>query len=66
MENGEVVYDANNNIVYKPHESYEGLFVDGLTNYNSGMDHGGSPIWEIDIEGDAMGYGSYTLLNNLV
>lgn len=55
-------------LVYRPHEEYEGLFVDGLTNYNAAIDGKGidSPISEISFDGDALGYGSYIILKNLV
>ncbi len=55
-------------LVYRPHEEYEGLFVDGLTNYDAAIDGKGidSPIAEISLDGDALGYGSYTILKNLV
>lgn len=56
------------NLVYKNPSTYEGLYVAGLTDYIDSIENRGqgSPIEEIDIEGDAMGYDSYTLLNNLV
>ena len=59
---------VNNNLVYKNSSTYEGLYVEGLTDYVDSIETRGlgSPITEIDIEGDAMGYDSYTLLNNLV
>ena len=53
-------------LVYRPHEEYEGLFIDGVTNYTSALNGQGSPIGEISFEGDALGYGSYTILKNVV
>jgi len=58
----------DNNLIYRDSTTYEGLYVAGLTDYDpiSGSRSQGSPITEIDFEGDAMGYDSYTILNNLV
>ena len=58
----------DNNLIYRDPTTYEGLYVAGLTDYDpiSGPRSQGSPITEIDFEGDAMGYDSYTILNNLV
>lgn len=49
-------------------EEYEGLFVDGITNYNPSDEtmQGDSNIAELDFEGDALGYGSYVILENTV
>ena len=57
---------GKNELVYRPHESYEGLFVDGVTNYTPNLAGTGSPITEISFDGDALGYGSYTILKNIV
>lgn len=57
---------VNGELVYKPHEQYEGLFVDGITNYLPSMAETGSLITELSFEGDALGYGSYTILKNTV
>ena len=57
---------VNGTLVYRPHESYEGLFVDGVTNYTDAMAGTGSLITELSFEGDALGYGSYTILKNVV
>lgn len=60
-----VVAEMENGVLtYKPHADYEGLFVDGITNYD-GVSKG-SLITEISFDGDALGYGSYTILKNLV
>ena len=53
-------------LVYRPHEEYEGLFVDGVTNYTDAMAGTGSLITEVSFDGDALGYGSYTILKNIV
>ena len=55
-----------NNLVYKDPSVYEGLFIDGLTNYTPAMNGQGSPISTIDFEGVNMGYDSYTILKDLV
>ena len=49
-------------------EEYSGLFVDGITNYNPSDEtmYGDSNIAELDFEGDALGYGSYVILENTV
>ena len=52
--------------VYRNPETYEGLFIDGITNYNSTMEGQGSAVNEISFEGDALGYGSYQILYNTV
>lgn len=59
---------VNGDLVYRNASTYEGLYVAGLTDYDSvsGTRGQGSLITEIDFEGDAMGYDSYTILNNLV
>lgn len=62
----QVAYMDNGVLTYYPHESYEGLFVDGVTNYTDAMAGQGSPITELSFEGDALGYGSYTILKNVV
>ena len=56
----------NGELVYRPHEEYEGLFVDGVTNYTNEMAGQGSLIEELSFEGDALGYGSYIILKNVV
>ena len=53
-------------LVYRPHEEYEGLYVEGLTDYNGSTAGLGSAIGEISFSGDALGYDSYTILKNLV
>ena len=59
---------VGDNLVYKDSSEYEGLYVAGVTDYVDSIENRGkgSPVTEIDMEGDAMGYDSYTLLNNLV
>ena len=59
---------VNGNLVYRNHETYEGLYVAGVTDYVDSLSNRGTgcPVNEIDMEGDAMGYDSYTILNNLV
>lgn len=52
--------------VYADRSTYEGLFIDGVTNYTNSMAGGGSFISEISFDGDALGYGSYEILNNVV
>ena len=62
-----VDYDATNNLAtYRDPSTYEGLFVDGLTNYTPSMNGQGSPIQELSFEGDALGYGSYEILKAAV
>lgn len=51
-------------LVYRPHEEYEGLFVDGITNYDGVST--GTPVSELSFDGDALGYGSYIILRNTV
>lgn len=68
MNGNQAAYDQNGNLIYKPHASYEGLYIAGVTDYVDSLENRGqgSPVTEIDIEGDALGYGSYIILNNLV
>lgn len=51
---------------YKDHSTYEGLFVDGITNYTPSMQGTNTPINELSFEGDALGYDSYKILYNTV
>lgn len=55
-------------LVYRDASTYEGLYIAGVTDYqDSEQNRGkGSPVNEIDIEGDAMGYDSYKILRNVV
>jgi len=54
------VWNETGVVQYRPHEEYEGLFIDSVTNYNAEAQHGnGSAVIEISIEGDNLGYGSY-------
>lgn len=59
---------VDGDLIYEDHETYEGLYIEGLTDYDpiSGSKGLGSNVSEIDIEGDSMRYDSYTILNNLV
>lgn len=59
---------VDDELVYRDSETYEGLYIEGVTDYqDSPQKRGqGSPVNEIDIEGDAMGYDSYKILNNVV
>ena len=56
----------NGVLTYRPHEEYEGLYVKNVTDYTSAMNGQGSPIVELSFDGDALGYGSYTILKNVV
>jgi len=51
--------------VYRDKETYKGLYVEGLTDYDSSKAGTGSLINTIDFEGDALGYDSYEILQNL-
>ena len=57
---------VNGTLVYRPHEQYEGLYIEGVTDYVPSMAGQGSIINEVSFEGDALGYGSYTILKNIV
>ena len=53
------------------HATYEGLYIQDTTDYTitdttTLRDANGSPIAVIDFEGDALGYGSYKILENVV
>lgn len=64
-----VVLDMVENVkVPRDIDEYAGLFVDGITNYDAEDVNmqGDSNITELDFEGDALGYGSYVILNNTV
>lgn len=56
----------NGVLTYRPHEEYEGLYVKNVTDYTPAMAGQGSPIEELSFDGDALGYGSYTILKNVV
>lgn len=55
----------NNDNSYKNHEDYEGLYIEGLTDYQDSMAGRGSLINAVKFQGDALGYGSYEILRNL-
>ncbi len=59
---------VNDELIYNDPSSYEGLYIAGVTDYVDSLENRGtgSPVNEIDIEGDAMGYDSYKILNNVV
>ena len=57
---------VNDELVYRDHASYEGLFVDGITNYNENNQGTGSSIVLLRFEEDNMGYDSYKILYNTV
>jgi len=50
---------------YKDHEEYEGLYIEGVTDYEDSMAGRGSLINAVKFQGDALGYGSYEILRNL-
>jgi len=58
--------DTIGTMTYKDESEYEGLFIDGITNYVPTMAGTGSIIEEISFDGDALGYGSYEILRNTV
>ena len=55
-------------MTYRDPATYEGLFIDGVTNYQAGWVEGDNDtkITEISFDGDALGYGSYEILHNVV
>lgn len=53
-------------LVYRNEDTYAGLYVQGLTDYTTGAAVKASELGEIEFEGDALGYGSYTILKNAV
>ena len=58
--------DQIGTMTYRNEADYEGLFIDGVTNYTDAEAGTGSPITEVSFEGDALGYGSYEILRNIV
>ena len=63
-----VIVDDNGDgtYTYRDPSTYEGLYIEGVTDYTDDMAGQGSPITEISFDGDALGYGSYTILDNVV
>ena len=60
-DNGDGTYS------YKDESEYEGLYIEGVTDYQYGVDTAnGSNIGIIDFEGDALGYDSYEILRNVI
>ena len=57
---------VNGELVYRNEDTYAGLYVQGLTDYTSESAVKATALGEIELEGDAMGYDSYTLLKNAV
>ena len=58
LENGEAVYADP--------ASYRGLYLENVTDYSNDKANSGHPMTSLVIEGGGLGYGSYTILNNLV
>ena len=68
-ENGNATYDSEDRSkrpIYKDRSEYDGLYVEGLTDYNPVNAGTGSPIAVLEFEGDALGYDSYEILKNAV
>ena len=62
-----VILDMVNGVATpRNHASYEGLFIDGITNYTPSMAGTDYTLTEIQFDGDALGYDSYKVLYNAV
>lgn len=57
---------SNIEVEYSPADSYRGLYLENITDYNSSLASTGHNISTLVIEGGKLGYGSYTILDNLV
>ena len=57
---------VNGELVYQPESDYSGLYIQGLTDYVPGAAIKADKLGEIEFEGDALGYGSYKILENAV
>ena len=67
LKSAPVVADmVNGELVYRNENTYSGLYVEGLTDYVDGNPVKAQELGEIEFEGDAMGYDSYTILKNAV
>lgn len=57
-------FDDEGKAIFNDPSEYRGLYIEGATDYVSGST--GHSLNQLIIEGGSLGYGSYTLLNNLV
>ena len=55
---------VNNELVYADPSTYRGLYIQGVTDISSQST--GHSLYSLIIEGGGLGYGSYTILKNLV
>jgi hypothetical protein len=57
--------DGFNGYNFLPATTYRGLYLEDITDYN-GTDHNGHKVSTLEINGGALGYNSYIILNNLI
>ena len=60
-----VVYNGDGTYTYKDPSTYEGLYIEGVTDYVSTNADSGHKITTLEIVGGGLGYHSYTILKNL-
>jgi hypothetical protein len=58
--------DSNGVAQYADPATYRGLYIEGITDYTSSNANAGHALSSLVIEGGGLGYGSYTILDNLV
>ena len=58
--------DNNGVAVYNDPSTYRGLYLEGITDYTSANLNAGHTLSSLVIEGGGLGYGSYTILDNLI
>ena len=57
--------DDNGNYTYKDESTYEGLYLEDVTDYTAAKANTGHSIGNLEIDGGGLGYNSYTILKNL-
>jgi len=50
---------------YTDPDTYRGLYLEGITDYDATKENEGHSVSTLDIQGGGLGYNSYTILNNL-
>ena len=66
-EEGHVVLNADGTPKYRDHETYEGLYLENITDYDPNRTYEEAcKLTTIQTDADALGYGSYQILANTV
>ena len=61
----EIVTESNGLYTYNDPSTYKGLYIEGVTDYNSASANTGHKISNLEIVGGGLGYNSYIILKNL-